>query len=351
VSRVSPGWRVLSGAAVCGAGCAGPRRARTRGVGVNPVRGSVGEGGRNQKTDVLKVQCLLNGVPPASGGPDAKLKLDGLCGPKTKAAIRRFQAKQLGMKWPDGRVDPGGKSELRLRGLEGTPDTSPMMYVAAARQQALAWANAGSAALEKLIRADGTTVPQAQADRVTVDNLQNAFNLIVYPKGPVLPPAETATPPVLKALRQRFVQLSALLASPSFVRYMDPRFLEAYGRFAPEAFPSLAPLHYGHAAGEFVNFKFCDWDPVNAWGVGPHTRAALVLQYAAGGAIGAPLVSPTASSLWIHAKMFQASLALSDPAHYLYFAQIMHRRDTSWAAPFHHVPEAGGTWFDTPGLP
>lgn len=75
---------------------------------------SVGQGGRNAKADVVAVQELLNRVPAGEGGPAAALKVDGLAWDKTIAAIRRFQSANLGHRWPDARVDPGGKTLARL---------------------------------------------------------------------------------------------------------------------------------------------------------------------------------------------------------------------------------------------
>jgi hypothetical protein len=53
------------------------------------------------------VQSLINAVPPAKGGPYPLLGVDGLCGPMTCGAIRRFHA--------DGQIDGefGNKAVLR----------------------------------------------------------------------------------------------------------------------------------------------------------------------------------------------------------------------------------------------
>lgn len=70
--------------------------------------GSVGQGGANDRDDVALVQRLLagRGIDP---GP-----VDGLVGPRTIAAIRRFQADFL--RRPDGRVDPDGRTFRELVG-------------------------------------------------------------------------------------------------------------------------------------------------------------------------------------------------------------------------------------------
>lgn len=81
------------------------------------ISGSVGIGGANRSADVRCVQELLNGVPPSQAGPTPLLKVDGLCGDKTKAAIQRFQLRQLGQRLADGRVDPGGPTLAKLNEL------------------------------------------------------------------------------------------------------------------------------------------------------------------------------------------------------------------------------------------
>lgn len=88
------------------------------------ISASVGQGAQNFKPDVVNVQELLNKVPPGEGGPQVPLKVDGLAWAKTIAAIKRFQSISLGHKWPDGRVDPGGKSLTRLNDYD-TPAPSP----------------------------------------------------------------------------------------------------------------------------------------------------------------------------------------------------------------------------------
>lgn len=79
------------------------------------IRAPVGRGGVNQAPDVRTVQELLNGVPPAWGGPTPKLALDGLIGPKTIGAIGDFQTTQFGTVFQaDFRVDPGQMTITRL---------------------------------------------------------------------------------------------------------------------------------------------------------------------------------------------------------------------------------------------
>jgi peptidoglycan hydrolase-like protein with peptidoglycan-binding domain len=85
----------------------------TGGASPSSIKGSVGVGGANAKADVLTVQQLLNGVTPEDGGPQPLLAEDGIAGPKTNAAIKKFQTRQA-LKVVDGRVDPNGPTLRKL---------------------------------------------------------------------------------------------------------------------------------------------------------------------------------------------------------------------------------------------
>lgn len=85
------------------------------------ISASVGVNASNRQPDVITVQELLNKVPPPQGGPEVKLKIDGLCWQKTQTAIRHFQNRNMGHKWPDGRVDPGGSTLARLNSFDEQP--------------------------------------------------------------------------------------------------------------------------------------------------------------------------------------------------------------------------------------
>lgn len=84
------------------------------------ITGGVGRGGRNfPPVDVMTVQYLLNCVPAGQGGPSPELAVDGAAGPKTIAAIEKFQ-RSLGSVC-DGRVDPGGATLRALQGRDPYP--------------------------------------------------------------------------------------------------------------------------------------------------------------------------------------------------------------------------------------
>ena len=74
------------------------------------IGASVGEAGKNNSSDVIAIQNLLN------KWVDTKIAVSGLCTGKpddaTVKAIRAFQG--LYTKTPDGRVDPGGNTLKKL---------------------------------------------------------------------------------------------------------------------------------------------------------------------------------------------------------------------------------------------
>jgi peptidoglycan hydrolase-like protein with peptidoglycan-binding domain len=76
------------------------------------IHHSVGEKGKNNHADVRLVQRLLNDY---IDDPTRLLKVDGIVGPKTLAAIRDFQTNATGV--VDGRVDPNGPAIKKLAEL------------------------------------------------------------------------------------------------------------------------------------------------------------------------------------------------------------------------------------------
>jgi len=82
---------------------------------MSSISASVGKGGKNYRQDVVTIQRFLKkaGVNP---GP-----IDGLCGPKTVAAIIKFQLSLLSR--PDGLVEPNKTTWRKLTGKK-SPQTS-----------------------------------------------------------------------------------------------------------------------------------------------------------------------------------------------------------------------------------
>jgi len=77
---------------------------------------SVGDKGKNIKSDVLQIQTALNNVRPALTA--IPLKVDGIYGENTGAAIIAFQKKHLVMFNPDGRIDPNGRTIQKLKQMQ-----------------------------------------------------------------------------------------------------------------------------------------------------------------------------------------------------------------------------------------
>lgn len=73
----------------------------------------------NVPKDVETIQGALNQFSYTEGGPENRLVVDGIMGPLTAAAIKRFQEKwglkPKGWNHVDGIVDPNGKTIRRLR--------------------------------------------------------------------------------------------------------------------------------------------------------------------------------------------------------------------------------------------
>ncbi len=78
------------------------------------ITASVGENGRNERSDVKTVQILLN-MHRDELGLAAPLDEDGAIGPGTLGAIETFQRKVVKMTNPDRRIDPNGSTLAKLR--------------------------------------------------------------------------------------------------------------------------------------------------------------------------------------------------------------------------------------------
>lgn len=89
------------------------------------ITASVGLNGINRSADVVTVQELLNKVPPDKGGPQPLLVVDGISGPKTRAAIQKFQLHHFGWKGADSRVDPGQQTLAKLNEFDTVPVPPP----------------------------------------------------------------------------------------------------------------------------------------------------------------------------------------------------------------------------------
>ncbi|MBD0274024.1 MAG: hypothetical protein ICV73_19115 [Acetobacteraceae bacterium] len=85
--------------------------------GLVSIHQSVGAGGANARNDAQRVLIALNAVPCVHAGAGGDLAVDGLAGPKTRAAIHDFQARWL--KVVDSRCDPHGPTLRLLNQMAG----------------------------------------------------------------------------------------------------------------------------------------------------------------------------------------------------------------------------------------
>ena len=82
------------------------------------ISSSVGLDCSNGKTDVKTVQILLN-MNIDQLAPLQELEEDGIFGDASQTAIEAFQRSVVGMEQPDGKVDPGGNTLMKM--AEGIP--------------------------------------------------------------------------------------------------------------------------------------------------------------------------------------------------------------------------------------
>lgn len=106
-----------------------------------PITTTVGGRFSARSDDTFIVQQMLNAIPLSAGGPVESLKLDGICGAKTRAAISRFQSRNLG--FADDRVDPNGRT---IQALVAMIQDSPAIPLGSIGAQQTAPAAAPAAA-------------------------------------------------------------------------------------------------------------------------------------------------------------------------------------------------------------
>lgn len=132
------------------------------------IGASVGRGGHNHAPDVIRIQRALNRLLTADGGPSVKLSEDGICGPKTIAAILGFQSR---LQFHDGRIDPGGPTLAALEASVASasaPDPAPPnqwfdLITRLARLLPIAqlWAGRARMTLDRAMRFASTPAPGA----------------------------------------------------------------------------------------------------------------------------------------------------------------------------------------------
>jgi hypothetical protein len=186
---------------------------------------SVGDGGKNEPTDVTEIQRLLNLVPAAQGGAAPPFFAFGTCDPATRAAILRFQKIQVPA-FADGRIDPGGPTLARLNALAAGPApgvvTGSSSDVARARGVARLWLAAVEPAITGFIFSVGKGLSPAQAPSLTMieDAFHKHFKLILdlskknaaHPNVKVFNPVTDTI--FLPAIRATFRGISGVVSTP-----------------------------------------------------------------------------------------------------------------------------------------
>ena len=135
------------------------------------IAGPVGEELANDSADVLTVQILLNQVPSDAGGPESMLVPDGLIGPQTLAAIRRFQLKQFGRDGVDGRVIPGKRTFAELTRIV-VAQPLPDRIASVARGEQLYWRDGSLRETEPRVSKRLQQYWEAVGVEVSVEQLQ-----------------------------------------------------------------------------------------------------------------------------------------------------------------------------------
>lgn len=77
----------------------------------------------NRLADQTAIAGLLNKVPNGLGGPRSPVpapRINGVASPQLLSAILAFQTAQMEPRFRDGRIDPGGRTLVRLNALSGT---------------------------------------------------------------------------------------------------------------------------------------------------------------------------------------------------------------------------------------
>lgn len=152
------------------------------------IHGSVGAGGGNSHGDVRTVQYLLNCVPTKAGGPSPELAVDGIAGPLTKGAIKKFQSALGGI--CDGRVDPRGPTWMALAAFDPFPNM-PMPQASFAKQSG----GAEGATAQSIVKSVSEMVALALARSAGMEVPDIGFSAVSQVKRPggkssKLPPGE-----------------------------------------------------------------------------------------------------------------------------------------------------------------
>ncbi|MEZ4308173.1 MAG: peptidoglycan-binding domain-containing protein [Polyangiaceae bacterium] len=134
------------------------------------ITGSVGRKGANKPDDVRTVQSLLNKKRPA---PLKPVSVDGVSGKETESAIEELQRRVVKLYWPDGRVDPLGRTWKALSEASPTASTKPAAPASGASTSSTG--TSGNLSGASWWRANQAKFPNSRS----VEDLEGGFKLKV----------------------------------------------------------------------------------------------------------------------------------------------------------------------------
>lgn len=288
------------------------------------IAGSVGVNGRNDESDTLTVQTLLNQVPAMQGGAEPVLDLDGWCGNKTVAAIRKFQQRQFNSQ--DGLVEPGKRTIQKLNALATAPgarpvpapDMDPKTLAMQSAPQVTRWITAALKEINEVIAGGGALAGRpayAQAAFAAHFKLTDRFsaNYLLKLLATVKSNYEAA---------QRTVNNGAAIYRSVSRKQMS---IDMGGQTAPAYVPNRQRICFTPEFHVFLDDyparPGMDW---SGQGWGPKCRAAMVLHETI------HYVDPQAQfDIYEHDQVYQtmiAEVAIHDPSSYPSFAAHIEER-------------------------
>lgn len=215
------------------------------------ISASVGNGGANRKADVEAIQQALNSISPIAGGPTVKLKVDGIVGPKTIAAILNFQKANLGLT-QDGKVDVNGSTLQRINFILDGSTADPKALAIADMPVSNFWATLAITALQN------STAPTVQVAVETHFHLSSGkLNREIY----------------LQIIRRNYTRVKAVFARAAQVFRTRSDSEAAQDNALDHGVPFPAYTFFNQS----VNFTstFHPWNGTD--GFGPMCRSAMVL--------------------------------------------------------------------------
>jgi putative peptidoglycan binding protein len=304
------------------------------------IEKSVGTGGVNQRHDVVRIQAMLNAMPPYLGGPEPRLKQDGFIGTKTIAAIQTFQRTNFGD--ADGRVDPGKRMEQKLVEFEMAPGSRPLNQIGVALDQARNWMKIAYPIVAAHIDPAGRFTDHGQRSVAIKEMFRVGFGhpFVAHPGS-----KRAITTTELQRFRGVFDQAAKVIATPPMVQPIKT--LNTDDSLQEPTVHSRAPLAALRST-ILVTYRLTDWDAVSGYGTGPLTRAGLLLQAAFDAGVNGVSTDYTANQPFIETGFADASLTLNEAARYNWFAQRLAQGQNF---KFFHMPSQGVGWKDVASLP